>query len=107
MNWMRLRTDEPELLDGDSVPMTERMDALGQLPLVNRFLGGVRAVLKDFVPISVEQPAGTSLRVLDVGCGSADIPEAIARWADASQRAVSVFALDRDAAAIELAPRNR
>src|SRR5215470_10813685 len=115
MSRMQSRTDEPELLDGDSVSMADRLEALGQLPLINRFLGGARAVLKDLatvvaelaersresaaslgssgsgvagvtavVPESPSSPriVPARLRLLDVGCGAADLPEAIVRWAN-------------------------
>lgn len=103
MTSLRFRTDDPELLDSDSVSMEERLEAMRQLPLVNRFLGGARAVLKDLVPIAAEQPNRARLRLLDVGSGSADIPEAIVRWADTAGRPITAIALDRDAASIELA----
>lgn len=100
---MQYRTDDPELLDGDSVPLPERLDALGQLTLVNRFLGGARAVIRELTAIEAGMAAGLRLRVLDVGCGSADIPESLVRWADATGRPITVIGLDRDPAAIELA----
>jgi SAM-dependent methyltransferase len=103
MNWMQQRSEDPELLDGDSVSMPDRLSALGQLPLVNRFLGGARAVIKDLEAFDRELPRGRPLQILDIGCGSADIPEAVAAWAGGLDRSVTIVALDRDRAAIELA----
>ena len=105
MSWMDSRTQEPELLDGDSVSWQERLEAMDQLPLVNRFLGGARAVLKDLAPIVAESAPDRCLCLLDVGCGSADIPESIVCWAERAGRPIHVVALDRDPASIELAAR--
>ncbi len=105
MAWMETRSEEPELLDGTSVAWADRLDALGQLPLVNRFLGGARAVLCDLAVIAADRPAREPLRVLDVGCGSGDIVVAVLGWAARTARPLRCVALDRDPAALLLASR--
>src|SRR5262245_40406911 len=103
MDWLPDRVNIPELIDGDSLSDLERREALGQLPRVNRWLGGVRVVMKELRKVTASVPNRDSLRVLDVGCGAGDIPEAIARWPTAKRRRFSIVGLERDAATIDLA----
>lgn len=62
------RSSEPELLD-EGVPASEVRASLRDLRRVNRWLGGRRGILPAARPHL--RPGG---RLLDVGCGSADIP---------------------------------
>jgi ubiquinone/menaquinone biosynthesis C-methylase UbiE len=66
----RLR-DAPELLDASSHDPTELGQSLDQVAQVNRWLGGRRSAWLALEPMLT---AGSSLDVLDVGTGSADIP---------------------------------
>src|SRR6266568_7244753 len=62
------RATGPELLD-EGVPEEEARRSLGDLRLVNRWLGGRRS-LGDAVRPCLREGG----RLLDVGCGSADLP---------------------------------
>jgi SAM-dependent methyltransferase len=66
---------------------------------VNRWLGGLRSVrlaIEDLV-----RP-GCTLSVLDVGCGSADVPRSISRFGQAAACDLSVVAIDRHVQIIAL-----
>lgn len=65
----------PELLD-EGVPEDEAIRSLGDLRWVNRWLGGRRSLLRAAGPFlrASERP-----RLLDVGCGSADLPSLLVR----------------------------
>jgi len=65
---LRQRSTEPELLD-TGVPEGETLRSLGDLRLVNRWLGARHRLLAAVRP---HLEAGGTL--LDVGCGSADLP---------------------------------
>ncbi|MCG6923388.1 MAG: methyltransferase domain-containing protein [Acidobacteria bacterium] len=65
---LRQRSREPELLDG-TVSDVEVGRSLADLRLVNRWLGGRRHLLAAVRPHL--EPGGS---LLDVGCGSADLP---------------------------------
>jgi ubiquinone/menaquinone biosynthesis C-methylase UbiE len=67
--WSR-RSTEPELLDV-GVDEAEALQSLADLRFVNRRLGGRRALRRAVLPLleGLERP-----RLLDVGCGSADMP---------------------------------
>lgn len=72
---LTLRSTEPELLD-EGVPEQEALESLADLRRVNRWLGTHRRLLKAVRPFL---GASSRPRLLDVGCGSADIPERIRR----------------------------
>ncbi len=63
------RATDPELLD-EGVPEREAIASLADLRFVNRWLGGRRSLLRATLP----HLAGSRPKLLDVGCGSADLP---------------------------------
>lgn len=64
------RATDPELLD-EGVPDDEALRSLADLRSVNRFLGGRRALLRAVRPLVEGLPRPS---LLDVGCGSAELP---------------------------------
>jgi SAM-dependent methyltransferase len=94
---LRRRATEPEILDG-AVPPGEALRSLADLRFVNRWLGGRRALEGAVVPLL---DSGPGLRLLDVGCGSADLP---ATLASRFPGRVRVFGLDRKRAHLRAAP---
>lgn len=78
------RSNEAELIDGANYELAEFVESLADLRRVNRYLGGGRALATHLFPLLQKTAAargGASLRLLDVGTGSADIPEMIVNWA--------------------------
>jgi len=73
--YLSRRATEPELLD-EGVSVDEALESLADLRRVNNLLGTHRRILDAARPFleSVPEP-----RLLDVGCGSADIPDRIRR----------------------------
>lgn len=69
------RATEPERLD-EGVPEDEALASLADLRFVNRWLGNATHLARAAHPY-LEESARP--RLLDVGCGSADVPAAIAR----------------------------
>ena len=69
------RSTDSELLD-EGVPEQEALESLADLRRVNRWLGTHRRLLKAVRPFLESSPQP---RLLDVGCGSADIPDRIRR----------------------------
>ncbi len=65
---LRARATEPEQLD-EGVPEAEALRSLADLRFVNRWLGNRGSVLR---AVQAHLPAGG--RLLDVGCGSGDVP---------------------------------
>ncbi len=88
------RIHDRELMDDLSRSDAEFADAFGELTVINRLLGGVRAVRR-FLP---ELGEG---RLLDVAAGACDVGDALAAvdgW--------SVVGLDRDVRGLKFAQRN-
>jgi SAM-dependent methyltransferase len=90
------RLDQP-ILDG---PGHEA--SLGHLRGINRWLGGTRAVRGALAPLV--RP-GARIALVDVGCGAADVPIELSRWAARLGAQLSVLAIDRAVAAAAVARR--
>ena len=81
----------PELLDEAVHDPRELTHSLGQVAAVNKWLGGIGALLHHLAPfLEPERPA----RILDIGTGSADLPREVARWARRRNRRVEITATD-------------
>lgn len=81
----------PELLDEAAHDERELATSLGHVAAVNRWLGGVRALLEHLAPLL---RADRTTRILDVGTASGDLPRSVARWARAHKRPVQIIATD-------------
>jgi ubiquinone/menaquinone biosynthesis C-methylase UbiE len=80
------RAEEPELLDL-GVPEQDALLSLADLRFVNRWLGVTRSLLRALLP---RLPETGPARLLDVGCGSGDLPAACAERTGRRLRAVGV-----------------
>jgi SAM-dependent methyltransferase len=67
------RATDPELLD-EGVDEAEAIRSLADLRFVNRWLGGRRSMRRAVGPLLAASPRP---RLLDVGCGSADVPDGL------------------------------
>lgn len=74
IDWGR-RSSEPELLDAQ-VPDDEVRRSLADIRFVNLYLGGLRSLRRAVLPLleGITRPL-----LLDVGCGSADLPALLQR----------------------------
>ena len=68
----RQRANEAEMMDDLNQPEAEFAAAYGELELINRWLGGVRAIERFL-------PPGSNLLMLDVAAGACDVSEALLR----------------------------
>jgi 2-polyprenyl-3-methyl-5-hydroxy-6-metoxy-1,4-benzoquinol methylase len=87
------RSDQPELIDGTDYSVAEYLESLEDLRRVNRRLGGRRALARELFPLLAAR-SRDRLRLLDVGTGSADLPEMIVEWARARGIALEFVAID-------------
>ena len=94
-DWSR-RSQEKELLD-EEIPAEEVARSLRDIRLVNAYLGGWRSLRQAVLPLfdGVAHP-----RLLDVGCGSADLPALLLR----ERPGLRVVGLDRKLLHVRLAP---
>ncbi len=97
---LRARSEASEWMDDLSITDERLADALEELRLVNRWLGGYRGTLACLEPLLRREGARRTVRVLDVGTGGADLPEAIVRWASRRGLRVEVCATDLNGATL-------
>ena len=83
--------DRPHHFGG---PDHDIVRSLDNLRVANRYFGGTRSVLRPLCGLLRSSPAGV-VRVLDVGCGGADIPLALAHWARRHAVDLHVTAVDQ------------
>lgn len=113
MTLLRRRTGARERLDQPGRDPALLEQSLAQVAAVNRWLGGRRALLDAFErvlpeltrPASDADHAAEPLRLLDVGCGSADLPRAIVERARRAGRSVALEAVDSNPAMVRVAHR--
>jgi ubiquinone/menaquinone biosynthesis C-methylase UbiE len=92
----RERMDEPGI---DPAALESSLD---DLALVNRVLGGTRAVLR---ALDRMLHGVAHADILDVGCGAADVPLAIVRWARRRNASVRIVAADLHEGTVAVARR--
>jgi len=83
---LSIRAREPELLDA-GVSERDALDSLADLRFVNRWLGNRRRFLR---AVRARLEASVRPRLLDVGCGSADVPARLVRTMSKPLLAVGV-----------------
>lgn len=92
-------------MDGDDYTPEEVRAAYADLRKVNKYLGGTRALLRHLVPL-METSTSRPVTILDVGAGSADIPQAMVRAARLQGIGIQVVALDASVHALSAAREN-
>lgn len=90
----------PEKMDEPGVPEKEITQALEELEIVNRFLGGYRVTLN---ALKKTLPHDRAITIMDLGCGSGDMLRKIAQWASANKKEVKLIGVDRNPFIIEFA----
>lgn len=90
------RIERSELIDGPVESLSELTQSFRDIARANAFLGGTAAVRYGMRFFSAQ-------RVLDVGCGAADIPLCLVKDARAKNRHLEVACLDANAAVLNVA----
>ncbi|MGP6156437.1 MAG: methyltransferase domain-containing protein [Vulcanimicrobiaceae bacterium] len=85
-------------MDDPAVEEAELEANFAEIEFANRYFGGIGPVVREVFARGGE-------RLLDVGCGSADIPRALLRRADRCGRPLTIVALDRSETALAIARR--
>ncbi len=103
MTHIKVRSAEKEIID--LVPLTyeETLNTYKLISRVNQYLGGIAVILNHLSRFSTHWQPEQTLRILDIGSGSADIPQAIARWCRKRKQAVRITALDLSREALQMA----
>jgi SAM-dependent methyltransferase len=93
-----------EIIDGpDPVSFAEMACCMMDISRVNGLFGGRMVTMIHVKRMLAALPAERPVTVLDVGTGAGDIPRALVRWARRERRRLRIFALDRDAATLQIA----
>jgi SAM-dependent methyltransferase len=97
------RSEASELLDGTGHDPTELAANFRDIQRVNRLLGGTATVLRHLPPLLAAVPTGRPVTILDLATGAADIPIAIAGWAERRNVPVTIIASDASDAVLDIA----
>ena len=92
-----------EIIDGPPVPFKDMACCMTDISRVNALFGGRMVTMVHVKRLLAALPADRLVTVLDVGTGAGDIPRELVRWARREGRRVRIFALDRDAATLQIA----
>ena len=96
------RSAEPEMMDLPGQPRQLLTEDLRNLRVINRYLGCHRNVLRGLARL-VRTNKLQAFSLLDVGTGSADIPEVIVGWARRNHVTARITGLERDTVSVEQA----
>jgi ubiquinone/menaquinone biosynthesis C-methylase UbiE len=97
------RLDLPEWIDDPALDYEQFRESFHDIRIVNRWFGGTRAVTSPLWRMAKRLQRGETMKVLDIGTGSADIPLALVRQARWRRRKVQVTALDNHADVLRVA----
>ena len=78
--FLRRRSFEAEWMDEFSIQDCRLTDALADLNVINRLLGGHSTSFCGLTPLLEDLAAGSTLHILDIGCGGGDFAAALLRW---------------------------
>lgn len=93
----------PELLDLPNPDPDALRGNLADLARVNRFLGGTRLSARALSRLIAHYAPGTPVRLVDIGTGAADIPDALLASALLSEHPLHAIAIDRSLPILQLA----
>jgi ubiquinone/menaquinone biosynthesis C-methylase UbiE len=92
--WLPARSQQPEWLDADDVPVQDLQRNLDDLRWLNRYLGSHWLLCAALQRIWRKVGCPRYLRVLDVGTGAGDIPAVLTRWGKRRGVQIAVVAVD-------------
>lgn len=104
MSWLDIPyVDEPEDIDAPGQPFADLDHSMRDLALTNRLFGGTQTVLAQTARLLRHVPPGTTVRILDIATGSADIPRALQVWGQRRGLDLTIVGVDSHAQMLQMA----
>ena len=94
LGFLSVRRHQPEMLDEPNADRRGLLKSLSYIRIFNRLLGYDRLIVAQLERFSAGWKPGETIRILDVGTGSADIPLTILQWAQGKGFDVRIIGLD-------------
>jgi 2-polyprenyl-3-methyl-5-hydroxy-6-metoxy-1,4-benzoquinol methylase len=94
------RSYQPELLDGNDIPLEDIRQNMRELDIINTRLGGHAITIKGFRRLLQQRK---SVSVCEIGCGGGDNLAAILRWCSRHGITVTLIGIDINADCIRIA----
>ncbi|HEY3371821.1 MAG TPA: methyltransferase domain-containing protein [Prolixibacteraceae bacterium] len=98
------RSSQSELMDAPDIPSQLIHKNLGELDILNRYLGGHSISMEGLKQLMVDREK--VYHIVDLGCGSGDVLKYIAKWARSNQYLVKLTGVDRNSVAIDYLVKN-
>jgi SAM-dependent methyltransferase len=92
------RSFQPELMDAPGIPAHLMHHNLGELDILNRYFRGHSISLEGIKQLVTDHKK--TYHITDLGCGSGDVLQYIARWARSNSYSVKLTGVDINADAI-------
>src|SRR4051812_32818504 len=93
-DFLDTRRHQPEMMDAADANAGDLLKSLRYIRTINKLFGYDRLILRHLKRFSARWPAGQTIRLLDVGTGSADIPLRILKWANKRGWKIQVVGID-------------
>ncbi len=104
---LKLRSNEPELMDDLTLTGEELQKNLEELEVINNWLGGYKVVLQALDNIVAKyKQLPQPLRFADIGCGAGDTLRSIAKWARRKNIPVQLTGIDANDFMVQYARHN-
>jgi ubiquinone/menaquinone biosynthesis C-methylase UbiE len=101
LDFLKIRRRQAELLDEPDVDPQSLAASLAYIRRINWLLGYSRLIVRQLARFSKRWERRQTIRILDVGTGSADIPRAILRWSHRRKIDVRVVGIDLHARTVQ------
>jgi len=94
MNSFSQRSNLSEILDDPTLSGDDLIRNLEDIARINRWLGGENTLISGISTLLEQHDFSRPLEIVDLGCGSGDLPRAIVRWCRRKNIPISVTAVD-------------
>lgn len=98
------RSGQSEWMDAQDIPVKLLHQNLGELDILNRYLGGHSISMEGIKQLMTDRQK--VYHIVDLGCGSGDVLKYIARWARSNHYLVKLTGVDKNPDAIQYLVRN-